>query len=359
MTALNARIATGMAVGQAPSPELAGRAVAMAMQKAGIEMARSVLLFLSSEFAENPVPALRAASKASNCLQVNGCTATGFFTEQDWRVEAHAAAAMVFGEGIFLQPRGLTDTSVCSLVLARPAVTESDLSGYPGTLLGGVVGDLAGLASLALWQGAQPMRQSHLAWSVYGAAGAVGLSRGIQRLSEAQPVTAAHGHELIFLGGKPALETLQQACQERPLPWHRLFAGVLSGEDANAEPQLVEVIGANEENRSVTLAKMVNSSHRVFWALRDGEAAHPAFESMLNGLSSSLIKPPAFGLMFSCLSRGPYFYSGGDQDVARVRNQFPGMPMIGFYGNGQIATQNDKNTLLQAAAVLGLFHGTV
>jgi small ligand-binding sensory domain FIST len=38
-----------------------------------------------------------------------------------------------------------------------------------------------------------------------------------------------------------------------------------------------------------------------------------------------------------------------------LKKRYPGMPLIGFYGNGEIAQVNGQNQLLQYSAVLGLF----
>ena len=64
---------------------------------------------------------------------------------------------------------------------------------------------------------------------------------------------------------------------------------------------------------------------------------------------------PDFGLFFPCVGRGPYFYGGVDRDLQLVQQHFPGLPVIGFYGNGEIAPLHDSNQLFQYAAVLGLF----
>ena len=64
---------------------------------------------------------------------------------------------------------------------------------------------------------------------------------------------------------------------------------------------------------------------------------------------------PQFALLFSCLGRGPYLYNGVDQDLALLKTLFPNLPLIGFYGNGEIAPIRGENELLQYSAVLGLF----
>ena len=93
-------VATSIVIGRTANPNLASQAVTLAMLKAHMSHANSVLLLLSSEFANNPQPAIRAAAKAANCTQVFGCSATGIFTEEDWVLDAPAAAVMVFSGDI-------------------------------------------------------------------------------------------------------------------------------------------------------------------------------------------------------------------------------------------------------------------
>jgi small ligand-binding sensory domain FIST len=114
------KVATSIVLGNHAAPELAGEAVRQAMQKAGISVANSVLLLLTSEFASNPQPAIKAAAKAANSLQVIGCSATGIFTEEDWVLDAPAAAAMVFCEEVSLQAPGVNHEQQPLLTYPHP-----------------------------------------------------------------------------------------------------------------------------------------------------------------------------------------------------------------------------------------------
>ena len=67
-------------------------------------------------------------------------------------------------------------------------------------------------------------------------------------------------------------------------------------------------------------------------------------------------RDPAFGLCFPCMGRGPYFYGGVDRDLEAITRRFPGLPLIGFYGNGEFAHLDDGNRLLQYATVLALHY---
>ncbi|HEY0269266.1 MAG TPA: hypothetical protein VGC12_08545, partial [Methyloradius sp.] len=64
------QVATGIAIGHALDPALAADAVNKAMRQLEISTANAVVLFLTSEFASDPLPAIRAAAKAASCTQV-------------------------------------------------------------------------------------------------------------------------------------------------------------------------------------------------------------------------------------------------------------------------------------------------
>lgn len=359
-------VATGLAMGREAIPALAQRAVAEAMDKAGLKVADSVLLFLTSEFARDPQPALRAASVAASSLQVVGCSAPGIFTDRDWVLDAPAAAAMVFGGGLSLMPEHAPEPDQHLLTLAAPNAINITWLATPGLKFGGVSGDATGQGPFSVWHNAKGVVDGHCEVALHGTLGAVGATHGVRVLGAPTRVTAGQGHDVFFLGGKPALETLQRAWESEsgetgPLPLHRLMAGVVDSEAAfrHGDCRYTPLVCANETDRSVTLARRVEPGKLMFWALREAEAAIADLQATIETLEAKLQQPPGFGLMFSCLGRGPYLYSGVDRDLQLLQRHFPDMPLIGFYGNGEIAPVNGVNELLQYSAVLGLFHGSV
>ncbi|HZV61094.1 MAG TPA: FIST C-terminal domain-containing protein [Methylophilaceae bacterium] len=358
------KVATGLATGNVAVPELAAQAVMQAMQAAETNVASSVLLFLTSEFARDPVPALRAAAKAASCIQVMGCSAPGILTEEDWILDAPAAAAMVFSDGINLQTSPATqDTSQLLLTLAAPNAINTTWMTSSGLRYGGVSGDAMGQGPFSVWQNGKGAVTGHCEAIIKGVDAAIAPAHGLRMLGEPRLVTAAYGHDLRILAGKAALVTLRQSCatikgiQDDNLPLHSLMAVFADNEQLIDEGkyQLAALVSGNESDHSVTLAKKVERGQYLCWAIRDAESAQFNLKQTANQLATQLPAQPEFGLIFSCLGRGPYFYGGVDRDLALLRQLFPGMPFIGFYGNGEIAPVNGANELLQYSAVLGLF----
>lgn len=360
------QVATGLATHPTASEELAYQAVSAAMGKAGLTIASSVLLFLTPEFARDPQPALRAAARAASCTQIIGCSAAGIFTEEDWVLDAPAAAAMVFGTDVSLLPaHDVAGAQDLLLTLAAPNAIHTEWLDKPGQRFGGVSGDATGQGPFGVWQGGRTVPIGRCEVLIQGAHGVVGVSQGVRALSQ-QPfeITRVKDFDVLSLAGQPALNVLLRDLplelrDQETLPLHLLMAGITYGDPATA---IVEgrfrsapIIAIDPQQDSVTLSARPAPGEHLFWAMRQPLAAESDMRLTVETLQRTLPATPDFGLCFPCMGRGPYFYGGVDLDLQLIQGRFPGMPLIGFYGNGEIAPFNGSNQLFQYAAVLGLF----
>lgn len=357
-------VATGLAKGPASGAELAREAVQGALARAGTEIANSVLLFLTPECAHDAQQALLAASRAASCTGIIGCIAPGIFTEAEWVLDGPAAAAMVLAGSVHLDPVHEPEPGTLVLSLATPnAVTAAWLAALPRRF-GGVAGDAAGHGGHKVWCGGKVAANGHCEALVAGARGALAISQGVLALGQPLEVTRASGYDVQTLAQQPALHVLAQNLppevrEMNRIPLHLLMVGVTFGDPANAIAEgrfrLAPVIAANMDDHSVTLSTRLKPGERIFWALRDPLVAQHDFAAALDRLAQETGPHPGFGLLLSCIGRGPHFYGGVDRDLELVKARFPGMPLIGFYGNGEIAPLHRTNELLQYSAVLGVF----
>ena len=341
-------IATGLAVGPPAGTDLVTQAVSQAMEKAGLKIANSILLFLTPEFAHDPQPALLAASKAGNCMQIVGCSAARL------SIKSSGWGPLV---GAKLTP------SPNTIAAAAGAINTIWLN-EPGTRFGGVSGDATGQGPFKVWSGGKVSNAGRCESIFNGVAGHIAVSQGVRALSAPLEITQVSGYDVISLVQQPALNVL---ARELPLevremdhiPLHLLMAGITFGEPANAIPEgrfrLTPIISTNMDDRSVTLSSRLSLGERLFWAVRQPLAAERDMRHTLDRIQSTLSSTPTFGLLFPCMGRGPYFYGGIDRDLELVKQRFPDMPLIGFYGNGEIGPLDGQNQLYQYAAVLGLF----
>ncbi|MGY1488419.1 FIST N-terminal domain-containing protein [Methylobacillus pratensis] len=361
------KVGTGLARGRQPLPGLAAQAVRQALGRAGLDIANGVLLFLSEDFAQDPQPALRAAATAASTTQVSGCSAPGIFTQDEWVLDGSAAAALVLGEGAAVSvARGQQDGIL--LTLAAPNAFNLSWMESPGIRFGGVAGDATGQGQFLVWNNGKASSAGHCELVLEGAAGVVDVAHAVKPLGVPLRIAQASRHDLLVLStqsGSPqsAWSSLtgaldgQDVDYEAGIPCHRVMLMLAEDEAgvSRGECQLIPIVGADAVAQSVTLAKEAVPGHWCAWGISDRDAAQRHLAAKIASMGIRLRNEPTFGLMFSCLARGPHFYDGVDQDLALLKRYYPGMPVIGFYGNGEIAPVNGRNALWQNSVALGLF----
>ena len=354
-------VASGFATASKATPELAAQAVRAALARIDAPLAGSVLLFLTSHFNRNTQAAVSAAARAARCLQVAGCTAPGVLTECEWSFEAPAAAALVLcGDIGLVRPTG--DDPV--LTLAPPASNHprwlDDRRPRFGMLTTQADSDGPGRS----WLNGKVCTADCCEISFSHSRTAVGVSRGIRALTPVMLVSEADGHEIFALDDQPALATLQRELSAdrqslSSLPVAHLFAACtnpgLGAEEAIARGnfRLLPILGASQDEQSLTLAQPLPVGSCLFWALRQPMAAVQDTDDALAALAARL-PTPDFSLMFACIGRGPYFFGSEDLDLARIGERFPGLPVLGAYGAGEIAPLADGNALIGYSSVTAL-----
>lgn len=305
--------------------------------------------------------AIAAAARAGGCTQVVGCTAAGVFTEDDWILDAPAAAALVIGDGASLQPKQADSAQILTYCAPNALDLAWLQSGPPR--YGGVSGDATGQGPFSVWQNARVQAHGRCELSLRGANLHVDFTQGVHPISQPAHLTKVAGHDVQLIGGVKALTSL---ARELPLsvraperiPTHLLMAGIPYGDPLNAVAEgrfhLLPVVAVNSDDQSVTIAGQLSPGQALFWALRKPKAAADDMTAMLNRFDAANAAPPRFGLMFPCMGRGPMFYGGEDRDQKILAKRYPGLPFIGYYGNGEIAHFDGANRLLQYSTVLAL-----
>jgi small ligand-binding sensory domain FIST len=358
--------ATGLSRGASSSagdPRLAFEAVRSALDRLGATRAQSVLLFLTGHFARNPGPAIHAAARAAQTTQIAGCTAVGIYTEQDWVIDAPAAAAMVFAQSADdPDPVPALDAHHDDwlLSLAAPHSVNREWLAMPGRRIGALAGDGTGRGPFPVWASGKLLDSGRLDLHLPRRACHVSVSAGLAPLSALLGVTEVKNFDLLRVGHRPALTALvAQALPHleggQPFPWHRLLLARAGDEPrlalANGDYELMPVLGVNP-NRSLIVGGKLLEGDRIFSVLREPQLAKQELDLKLTTAHAGI--EPRYVLLFSCAGRGPAFFDGRDADWDNVRRLYPGTPLIGFYGNGEIAPTGGRNRVLQYASVCGL-----
>ncbi|MHB8347628.1 MAG: FIST C-terminal domain-containing protein [Acidiferrobacterales bacterium] len=356
-------VATGLGYGAKAVPEHAERAVVAALERADLDSANGVLLFLTPHYASRPEAALRAAARAAGSLQVVGCTGAGVLTEQEWLLDTPGAAAMVFGKDLRLGLPGETEEQAV-VSLCTPSGATADWFDQPLPRIGAVSGDIIGQGPFKVWSGCRVADSGHVEAVISGSQGVIRTSQGVHALTSPIEVAEVHGYDVLRLGHYPALNVLVQALpvgvrEMDHIPLHLIMGGITFGDPLTAirdgRYRLNHIVSANLSDQSITLSRPLARGEKLFWAMRDALAAERDMRLTIERAHKELAAAPDFALLFPCMGRGPHFYGNRDRDLDQLRMAFPDLPIIGFYGNGEIGPIDGSNHLYQYSTVLGLF----
>ena len=331
------KVASGFASAPQASRELAEQAVASALTAAGLDHANHVLLLLSREFSRHAADAVRAAARTAGCLQVSGCTASGLLTEAGWLLDQPAAAALVIGD---LSPLPMPNTMPMISFCGRPTLPVGwhDTPARAGLLE----------TDALTWSHARLTADACAETLLPGSSGRTLVACGQRLLDSDLTVDACSAYELRRVAGQSAVDSLRRALPANardPMPLHRLSVVLAAGTPP------IAILAANADG-SLTLASALREGQKISWAMRQPLAAEQEMHQLLSEDSAA---PPAFALMFSCIGRGPLFYGNEDRDLHAFRQRFPGVPLLGAYGSGQIAPTGAGNRLYHNTAVTLLY----
>ena len=201
----------------------------------------------------------------------------------------------------------------------------------------------------------------HLSGSVHAT---IGITQGCQPLGEPCRVTRSQGNIVHSLDGGRALDVLRSRMPagvrnalER-LAGH-LFVGIppRSGQE-RFEPgeYLVRgLLGIDPKKGSIAVGTTVEEGQPLLLLLREPQAAREDLKGMLDRLGTAASgSKPLFGLYFNCAGRGSSLYGLPGIDTAFISGRFPGLPIIGFFGNAEIAPLRGSNLLFSHTGVLAL-----
>lgn len=358
------QVATGLSYGRPDKIGHVERAVKSALDKIKAQHANGVLLFLTSDYAHSPNSALRAAARVASCTQITGATGVGLLTEEEWVIDSSGAAAMVFTNQVRLGLSQQAEADQLRLTFCTPQAMSARWLDEPVKRFGAITSDEFGHGPFAVWTSGTVAKDGFIEATLQGVRGAVSVARGIQVLTAPMQVGETRGFDVHRIGSYPALHVLINALPEsvrkqKNVPLHLLMCGVTFGEPETAIEEgrfrLDHIISANSEDRSITLSHELQPGERLFWAMRDRLTAERTMLDAAHDCRRRLGTSPDFALMFPCLSRGPLFFGGTDKDVVTVRDEFPDTPIIGFYGNGELAPIGEYCHLHQYSTVLAGF----
>lgn len=181
---------------------------------------------------------------------------------------------------------------------------------------------------------------------------ACGLSQGCSPIGPARAITESEGNVIKAIDGRQAVEVLKEdldASGQRP---GQALHVALSVPGSDTGDYLVRnLLGADPERGWIGIGDMVNPGDRVMFCRRDPKSAADDLQRMLARLKARRNAPPAAGLYFSCVARGPHLFEGESTEAEMIAESLGTFPLTGFFGNGEISSSR----LYGYTGVLALF----
>jgi small ligand-binding sensory domain FIST len=191
------------------------------------------------------------------------------------------------------------------------------------------------------------------------------VSQGAAPVGPELTVTAADGHVIRELAGRPALETLRDAIEgldpaEQVLVASGLLLGIVidggKPEYEQGDFLVRGVIGADPEAGTLTVGARVREGTVVRLHARDADSADRDLRAAL-GLRREALGggAPAGALVFSCNGRGEGMFGVPDHDAVTLDEELSGAPAAGFFAAGEIGPVGGDSFLHGFTATVAVF----
>ncbi len=192
----------------------------------------------------------------------------------------------------------------------------------------------------------------------------VAVTQGCRPLTGPLEVTESHENLILEIEGRPAMQVLRELAPEGVLErsesaFNYLFVGLVPDSAESrvraGEYLIRNILTADDDTGVLGISEEVEEGQRLVFALRGGSAAREDLDRVLGVLLSE--EDPSrfrFGLYFNCLARGRSLYHEDGVDAALLSRALPGLPLLGFFCNAEIAPLRGVNHLFTYTGVLVL-----
>ena len=371
---------------QADAGRAAGEAASTALAGCGGERADWGLVFATPAHRPHYAELLAAVQKTLGTASLAGCSGAGVMTAGEevedgpgvavlavrsdrLRAEAHLSpAGDDFGRSAAQDLAGRLPSDGLLFAFPDPFAIRPDLllremhaAGIAMPAVGAAAGGAPRQPATFQFFGRNVATRSLVTLHVQGPlATAVGITQGCQPLGSPCRVTRSSDNTVLELDGRPALAVLRGRLPgelgeslERLSGW--LFIGLPPDPKqermAPREYLVRPLVAIDPERGALLLGEDVVEGQWISIVLRDAQAARDDLKLMLDRLGEALPEP-RFGLYFNCAGRGSALYGFPGVDSAFIAQRFGSLPIVGVFGNAEIAPLGGRNLLFTHTGVL-------
>lgn len=238
---------------------------------------------------------------------------------------------------------------------------NSDRPGVP--VIGGMASGAHGPGKNRVAIGRQSYTSGAAAVLLHGRLGVrTVVSQGCRPIGAPMVITKTEGQLIQGLGGRPPLEVIQElfaglSNEDRALMQRGLHIGrVINEYQATFGPGdflIRNCLGAERETGALAVGEFMRPGQTVQFHVRDAASADRELRELLHAAAGG--SAPLGGLLFTCNGRGSRLFETADHDAGLVQHEWPGLPLAGFFAQGELGPVGGKNFLHGFTASLGLF----
>ncbi len=192
------------------------------------------------------------------------------------------------------------------------------------------------------------------------------VSQGAVPVGPPLTVTAAEGHVIRSLEGRPALDVLRDAVDDLEAAERAMIAGslllgvrVFEGGDPQhgADEYLVRgLLGADPDNGTVAVGNTIGPGDVVRLHARDADSAgRDLREELLLRREALGGGHPAGALLFTCNGRGRGMFGAPHHDATLTADALDEAPVAGFFAAGEIGPVGGRPFLHGFTATVAVF----
>jgi small ligand-binding sensory domain FIST len=177
------------------------------------------------------------------------------------------------------------------------------------------------------------------------------LTQGCSPFGPRYRVTDCEDNIISALDGRPALEVLLAAADEKTVRSGRILVGLPVAGSDTGDYVVRNLVGIDPRARLFAIGDTVEPGAEILFCRRDAAAAREDLDRMLAELKAAAPGPRG-ALYFSCVARGEHMFGSRGAELRLVQEALGEVPLVGFFCNGEIC----HDRLYGYTGVLTLFH---